>query len=309
MTAQSASTDGARALSGILFLLSALFIFTVMDAIAKHLTADYPVIFIMWVRYAFQFAFVLGLSLRARARLLPATARPALQIGRAVLNVASTFLFIFALRYVALADAVALTTVGPLFLTALSVPLLGEKVGLRRWAAVVFGFGAVLVIIRPGAEVLHWAVVLPLLVAFCFALYQITTRILSKSDSSITTLFYSGTAGIVVMTAALPFMEWRWPDAAGWATMVFLGLMGSLGHLVMIRAFTIAPASSLAPFSYLQLVWATTLGLVVFNDWPDVWTFLGAAMLAASGLYVLYRERQLRGGAESRAESPAQGPS
>jgi drug/metabolite transporter (DMT)-like permease len=178
--------------------------------------------------------------------------------------------------------------------TALSVPLLKEKVGVRRWAAVILGFASVLVIIRPGVEILHWAVFLPLLVAVCFALYQIATRLLSTTDDSLTTLFYSATAGAVAMTVILPFQEWRWPDVAGWGLMAFLGLIGSLGHFVMIRAFAHAPASSLAPFSYLNLVWATLLGIALFGDWPDGWTFLGAAMLAGSGIYVLYRERRLR---------------
>jgi drug/metabolite transporter (DMT)-like permease len=177
-----------------------------------------------------------------------------------------------------------------------SAPVLGEPVGPRRWAAVIIGFGAVLIIIRPGAELLHWAVFLPLLVAACFAIYQITTRILSATDSSLTTLFYSATAGAVAMTLVLPFEEWRTPDLAGWGLMAFLGLIGSLGHFVMIRAFTNAPASSLAPFSYLTLVWATLLGFVVFGDLPDRWTVLGAVILAASGLYVLYRERKVKAG-------------
>jgi drug/metabolite transporter (DMT)-like permease len=225
------------------------------------------------------------------------TDRLGLQILRSLLLLGSTFFFFLAVKYIQLATATAIGFVGPLLVTALSVPLLGEKVGIRRWAAVIVGFGAVLVIVRPGGDVLHWAVFLPLLVAVCFAFYQITTRILSRSDSSMTTLFYSGTAGAVVMTLLLPTIDWRWPDAQGWGIMAFLGLAGSLGHLMMIRAFTIAPASSLAPFSYLNLVWATTLGFLLFGDLPDRWTLIGAILLAASGLYVLYRERQLRGDA------------
>jgi drug/metabolite transporter (DMT)-like permease len=294
---------------GILLMMLAGFMFVVMDSTAKYLSHDYPVGQIVWARYLFHLLTLPFLIGRGSWVAVLRSQRPGLQVLRSLFLLGSTFFFFLAVKYIPLATATAIGFVGPLLVTALSVPLLGEKVGFRRWAAVVFGFGAVLVIIRPGAEVLHWAVVLPLLVAFCFAFYQITTRILSRADSSITTLFYSGIAGIVVMTALLPVLEWRWPDAMGWAVMAFLGLMGSLGHLVMIRAFTVAPASSLAPFSYLQLVWATVLGLVMFNDWPDAWTFLGAAMLAASGLYVLYRERQLRGTAESGTDEPrADGP-
>lgn len=274
-------------LSGLLFV--------VMDATAKYLSAEYPVAQIVWARYVFHLLTLPLLIGRGSWLAVVRTRRLGLQLLRSLLLLGATFFFFLAVKYIPLATATAIGFVGPLFVTALSVPLLGEKVGPRRWAAVVFGFGAVLVIIRPGAEVLHWAVVLPLLVAASFAFYQITTRILSHSDGSITTLFYSGTVGAVVMTVLLPFQEWQTPTPAGWAIMACLGLTGSIGHLVMIRAFTIAPASSLAPFTYLQLVWAALLGFVMFADLPDLWTLIGALMLAASGLYVLYRERRLRG--------------
>lgn len=279
---------------GILLMMLAGFLFVVMDTTAKYLSEVYPVAQIVWARYIFHLLtlplLIGGGSWLAVAR----TTRPGLQILRSLFLLGSTFFFFLAVKYIPLATATAIGFVGPLLVTALSVPLLKEKVGARRWAAVIFGFGAVLVIIRPGAEILHWAVFLPLLVAVCFAFYQITTRILSKTDDSLTTLFYSATAGAVAMTLILPFQDWRWPDAAGWALMAFLGLIGSLGHFMMIRAFALGPASSLAPFSYLNLVWATLLGLVVFGDLPDRWTVLGAVMLAGSGIYVLYRERKLR---------------
>lgn len=280
---------------GILLMMLSGFLFVVMDSTAKYLSADYPVAQIVWARYVFHLLTLPMIIGRGSWIAVLRTRRLGLQLLRSLFLLGATFFFFLAVKYIPLATATAIGFVGPLFVTALSVPLLGEKVGVRRWAAVVFGFAAVLVIIRPGAEVLHWAVVLPLLVAASFACYQITTRILSRSDGSITTLFYSGTVGAVVMTLLLPFQEWQAPDAKGWAIMAFLGLAGSIGHLIMIRAFTVAPASSLAPFSYLQLVWATLLGFVMFADLPDFWTIIGAVMLAASGLYVLYRERQVRG--------------
>lgn len=288
---------------GILLMVLSGFLFVVMDSIAKYLSAEYPVAQIVWARYIFHLLTLPLIVGRGSWIAVVRTRRLGLQLLRSLLLLGATFFFFLAVKYIPLATATAIGFVGPLFVTALSVPLLGEKVGLRRWAAVVFGFASVLVIIRPGVEVLHWAVVLPLLVAACFAFYQITTRILSRSDGSITTLFYSATVGAVVMSLLLPFQEWRWPDAAGWGVMALLGLAGSIGHLIMIRAFTVAPASSLAPFSYLQLVWATLLGFLMFADLPDLWTVVGAAMLAASGLYVLYRERQVRG--SEAAAAPA----
>lgn len=293
-TPEAARPTSLNIVRGILLMMLAGFLFVVMDTTAKYLSGTYPVTQIVWARYIFHLLtlplLIGGGSWLAVLR----TARPGLQILRSLFLLGSTFFFFLAVKYIPLATATAIGFVGPLFVTALSMPLLKEKVGLRRWAAVIVGFGAVLVIIRPGAEVVHWAVFLPLLVAACFALYQITTRILSRSDSSLTTLFYSATAGAVAMTVLLPFGTWHWPDAAGWGLMAFLGLIGGLGHYVMIRAFTIAPAASIAPFSYLNLVWATFLGFVVFDDLPDRWTILGAVMLAASGLYVLYRERKAR---------------
>lgn len=286
--------DRPNIVRGILLMMLAGFLFVVMDTTAKYLSSDYPVTQIVWARYVFHLLtlplLIGGGSWLAVAR----TKRLGLQVLRSLFLLGSTYFFFLAVKYIPLATATAIGFVGPLLVTALSMPLLKEKVGRRRWAAVIVGFGAVLVIIRPGAEVVHWAVFLPLLVAACFALYQITTRILSRSDSSLTTLFYSATAGAVAMTVLLPFESWRWPDAAGWGLMAFLGLIGGLGHYVMIRAFTIAPAASIAPFSYLNLVWATLLGFVMFADLPDRWTVIGAVMLAGSGLYVLYRERKVR---------------
>lgn len=287
---------GTNIVRGILLMMLAGFLFVVMDSTAKYLSGSYPVTQIVWARYIFHLLTLPLLIGRGSWLAVLATRRLGLQLLRSLMLLGSTFFFFLAVKFIPLATATAIGFVGPLLVTALSVPFLKEKVGPRRWAAVIIGFGAVVIIIRPGAELLHWAVFLPLLVAACFAIYQITTRILSATDSSLTTLFYSATAGAVAMTLVLPFEEWRTPDLAGWRLMAFLGLIGSLGHFVMIRAFTHAPASSLAPFSYLTLVWATLLGFVVFGDLPDRWTVLGAVILAASGLYVLYRERKVKAG-------------
>jgi drug/metabolite transporter (DMT)-like permease len=228
------------------------------------------------------------------------TGRPGLQLVRSMLLLGSTFFFFLAVKFIPLASATAIGFVGPLLVTALSVPLLGETVGPRRWAAVAVGFVGVLVIIRPGPGMFsgtaHWAIALPLLVAVCFALYQISTRILSRTDSWTTTLFYSASVGAVVMSTLVPF-HWRTPDLEGWAWMAVLGAIGGFGHSMMIKAFTAAPASSLAPFTYLQIIWSTAVGFLAFGDFPDGWTLLGAAIVAASGLYVLSRERRLRRGA------------
>ncbi len=287
-------------LRGILLMLSAGMAFSVMDATGKHLTHSLPVVEITWGRYLFHLLalplFLGGRSLRTAVH----STRVGLQVVRSALLMGSTFIFFLAVKYIPLGDATAVGFVGPLLVTALSVPLLGERVGPRRWTAVCIGFASVLIIIRPGIGMVHWAALLPLGSAGCFALYQITTRILSRSDSAATTYFYSATVGLAVTTVFLP-VEWTTPGLAGWATLAFLGGMGGVSHYLLIRAFAVAPASLLAPFAYCQLIWSITIGYLWFGDFPDHWTFVGAALVAASGLYVLYRERQLA----ARAAAPA----
>jgi drug/metabolite transporter (DMT)-like permease len=179
-------------------------------------------------------------------------------------------------------------------LTALSVPFLKEKVGPRRWAAVLIGFGASLVIIRPGWGMAEPAALLPLLSSAAFAAYAICTRLLSRSDGWTTTLIWSSLLGLILLSLWAPF-DWRSPDLAGWLILAFLGTIGSLGHLLLILAYARAPASTLAPLSYVQLIWSTGIGLVWFGNFPDRWTLTGGAIIAASGLYVIHRERLRRG--------------
>lgn len=277
---------------GILLMLTAGALFVCLDAVGKYLTADYPVVEITWARFFFHlllFPLLLGAG---RWRLVLRTNRVGLHIVRSLLLVGANFLFFLAVKFIPLADANALGFVSPLMLVAFSVLLLGERVGPRRWVAVAVGFVAVFAIIRPGFAEVHWAMFLPLGVALCFSLYQITTRILGATDHWVTILFFTATGGLVVTSAALPFV-WVAPDLEGWALMALMGVFGGVSHLVLIRAFTIAPASILAPFAYVQLVWAIIAGFVIFGDFPDAWTLIGASVIAASGIYVIHRERQL----------------
>lgn len=277
---------------GITLIVATVFLFVCMDATAKYLAQSYPVAQVVWARYAFHCVFMMPFFVRWGLPQLVRTERLGLQLGRSFLLLACTFLFFTALRYIPLADAGAINFVSPLLVTALSVPLLGEKVGPRRWAAVLIGFAGVLIIIRPGAGVTHPAALLPLLVAFCFALFAITTRLLSRTDSTFTTFFYTATVGMVVMTAVVPFV-WKTPDLAAWGLFAVVGLLGAVSHLLLIMAYKNAPAAVLAPFSYVQLIWAVPVGYVWFGDFPDEWTFVGAVIVVGSGLYVWYRERRL----------------
>jgi drug/metabolite transporter (DMT)-like permease len=277
-------------MSGIAWMLAAGFGFVMMDSTAKFLTSDYATVQITWSRYLFHMLTALPILLAWRGKAVFHTRRLDLQLIRSVLLLGSTVFYFIALRYIPLATAASIGFVAPLFLTALSVPLLKERVGPRRWIAVAVGFLAVFLIIRPGFGTMHWAMTMPLLVAACFAFYQIVTRLLGPIDHWSVTLFYSGVVGLIVMSAMLPG-SWRWPDLEGWLLMIFLGFVGAASHLCMIRAFTLAPASMLAPFSYLQLAWAVGIGYLVFGNLPDRWTFLGAAIIVTSGLYIWYRER------------------
>jgi drug/metabolite transporter (DMT)-like permease len=295
---KSIASGGERtALTGILLLLGAGLLFSVMDATAKYLSQRYSVVEIAWARYVFhavtlplivgRFGSIGGLAALRSQRL-------GLQLWRSLFLLGSTFCSYLAISFIPLADATAIGFIGPLIVTALSVPFLKERVGPRRWAAVTIGFLGALVIIRPGPGMGHPAALFSVASAACFACYAISTRIVSRTDQWSTTLIWSASVGTVVLSAAVPF-TWRTPDLAGWLAFGFLGLIGSLSHLLLILAYARAPASTLAPLSYLQLVWSTSFGLLMFGNFPDHWTLGGAAVIVASGLYVLYRERRRRG--------------
>jgi drug/metabolite transporter (DMT)-like permease len=178
-------------------------------------------------------------------------------------------------------------------LTVLAFFILKEKVGPRRWSAVVVGLIGVMIIIRPGTGALHWAAFATLACAFCNAGYQLITRMLAGVDSPRTTLFYSGLVGTIGMSCIVPFV-WTTPDLIGWALLAFIGLMGAAGHFCLIKAYGLAEPSLLAPYSYVQIMWVIAMGFVVFGDLPDFWTLAGGALIIASGVYVFYRERYLR---------------
>jgi drug/metabolite transporter (DMT)-like permease len=295
-----------QTLTGIFLILGAGFLFTVMDATAKYLAQTYPVGEIAWGRYFFATLSLPVFLYRFGGLATIRSKRLGLQLLRSFFLLCSTVVFWLAVKFIPLADATAISFVGPLMLTALSVPFLKEKVGPRRWAAVVIGFGASLIIIRPGLGMAQPAALLPLLSAAAFAAYAICTRILSQSDSWTTTLIWSSLLGLGLLSLTVPF-DWRNPDTIGWLTLAFLGIIGSLGHLLLILAYARAPASTLAPLSYIQLIWSTGIGLVWFGNFPDRWTLTGGAIIAASGLYVIHRERLRRSESEPAESQAAEG--
>jgi drug/metabolite transporter (DMT)-like permease len=282
---------------GIGLLLIAVALFTIGEAIVKSLAHDYDITQIVWARYIFHALVTYTVFSRVNVFRLARTTRPGLHIARSALMLAATTLFFTSLRYLALADAIAISFVGPLLVTALSIPILKEQVGIRRWMAILVGFGGVLFIIRPGMGVMHWAAVLPLCTAVCYAFYQILTRIASRSDDTQTSLFWMSAFGVVVSSVAVPFF-WTMPGPIEWVMMAALGTVYGLGHYLLIRGLEIAPASKLSPFLYTQIIWATLLGLVVFDQFPDGPTLIGGAIVIGSGLYIWWRESVRRPGEE-----------
>ncbi|NIM28094.1 MAG: EamA family transporter [Gammaproteobacteria bacterium] len=274
---------------GIYWMLVTTGLFTSLDATAKYLAQDYPVPQVLWARFTFHLVFV-ALVLGVRLSVTLHSQRLSLQLLRSLLMLVTTAMFFFAVRALPLADVVAIMFVGPLFVTALSVPLLGDYVGPRRWTAVAIGFLGALVVVRPGSGIMQGLAVLPLLAAFSHALYTITTRKLASHDLPMTTLFYTAALGGVATTAIVPFF-WVTPDVRGWLLMALLGVFGAAGHLTLIKALGYASPVVVAPLTYASLIWSIGYGFVLFGDLPDAMTLLGAALIAASGLYVFHRER------------------
>ncbi|MCH7943780.1 MAG: DMT family transporter [Proteobacteria bacterium] len=286
----------------ILLILITTVMFALLDTGVKYVGQFYPVLQIAWARYVFQMVVVPVVIGGARPRDIIRTKRPGLQVLRSMMMVGATLSFFTAVRYMPVAEASAIGMISPLLVTALAIPLLGERVGRRRWMAVLCGLIGALVIIRPGFGALSWAALLPVVTAVCYALYQITTRMLAEIDPPITTFFYSGAVGVVVLSLAVPF-SWQTPTVGGWAMMIALGLLAGVGHYCVIQAMRRAPASVLAPVSFVQLVWVVILGYLVFGDFPDKFTFLGAAIVVGSSGYVFYRENVVKRAAKTKERS------
>lgn len=263
---------------------------TLNDAVLKWLTGDYPVGQIMFLRGLFVFLPITFLVWHAGGVRSLRVTRIEPHLLRGALMVAGTFLFINGLRHLPFADAISITFAGPLFVTALAAPLLGEVIRWRRWLAVIIGFVGVLIIIRPTSEVAQWAAVFPLAASVTGALRDILTRKMSQHDSSVSVLFYSTLA--VTLAGGVTFVGgWAPVQASDFGLFFLCGILIACAHFLMIEAFRFAEAALVVPFKYVSLLWAVLLGLVIWGDIPDNWTFIGAAVVIGSGLYILHRER------------------
>lgn len=289
-----ASHERGSRLTAIALMCGAVACFALLDTTAKYLNLYMSTLQVVWARYTGAFLFPFIVSNPWTRPGLTRTNRPLLQLVRSVLLLASTLCNFAALRYLQLDEAIALIFSTPFFVAALSGPMLGERVRWRRWTAIAIGFVGVLVVTRPAASSFHPAALLSLSAALCYALYSITTRMLARTDSNETTLFYSNLVGALALLPVVPFV---WTPPSGplvIALMVATGAIGSFGHYLLIAAHRLAPAAVLSPFIYSEIVLVTVLGFIVFGDVPNRFTLIGAAIVVTSGLYILHRERKVR---------------
>ncbi|MBM6592588.1 DMT family transporter [Microvirga pudoricolor] len=278
-------------LKGIALLVAAFACFSCSDAASKLMTGSMPAIEIAWLRYVVFLALMMGaVALSGAGAKAFRSKRPALQFVRACGVLGSTILFIMGLRYLPMAEATAITFIAPVYVTALSILLLGEFVGIRRWAAVFIGLLGVLIVVRPGTGAFDAAAFFPLTSSLCWAVALIVTRKMSSADGPLVALTYAALVGFAFTSVLVPF-EWTTP---GWREIglgIVTGAASTAAQWLTVLAFQHARASVLAPFSYSQLIWSTLLGFAVFGNLPDSWTLVGAVIIIASGLYTAHRER------------------
>jgi drug/metabolite transporter (DMT)-like permease len=301
---ETASRGGAAAsvLRGILLMMLSVLLFSSMDAMIKWATRDYPTGQIVFFRNCLAFVPVLLFFWRGGSAMTLRTSRLGGHLIRGVVGVASMFFFFLAFGLLPLADTIALGMSGPIFLTALSVPLLGEHVGIRRWSAVLVGFAGVLIMVRPGSGVFELEALTAIAGAFFYALAMVSIRRLSRTEPAGTIVFYFTLFAMIAGLLTLPLAAlapgwidpWVWPDAFGWALLIGIGLLGGTAQLALTYAFKLAPVAVIAPFEYGSLLFGVLLGLLIWHEVPDRYILLGAALVVASGLYILYRETKLR---------------
>lgn len=279
-------------LVGILLMCGAVLCFAFLDGTAKWLNQSMPSLQTTWARYASNVIIVCAILNPITHPRAYKTSRLKLQLIRSFLLFFSTAMNFFALRYLQLAETVSISFVTPLMVALFAIPILGERIGVPRLIAILVGFAGVLIVMRPGIGGLHPAAFLTFIGCIGYALYSILTRLLASHDPPQTTMVFSGLVGFALVSLMVPFV-WV-PPENGWviAGMAAVGVFGSFGHVLLILAHQRAPASTLMPFIYTQLIWMVLIGYFVFGDVPDVYTLIGSAVVIASGLYLLYQERQ-----------------
>ena len=276
-------------MKAITFNLLAWVMLPIMDGFAKYLSADLPVLQITWARYFFTVAFTFPIMFLFFRKNLVWTDKPKLQITRGIILLTANICFFYAISIISLAKALTLAFVAPLIVTAFSPIFLGERVGFRRWSAVIIGFIGSLVVIRPGFVEINLASIAALGTGVMYGFYLIITRKLSTPDNPLLTLLLTGVVGATIISLVMPFV-WVKPNFNQWSIMAAIGIFACLGHFFLILSLKYADASKLAPFSYFEIITNIIIGYYFFSDFPDNWTFLGLFIIVLSGIYIYRRE-------------------
>ena len=276
-------------MKAITFNLLAWVMLPIMDGFAKYLSSDLPVLQITWARYFFTVAFTLPIMFFFFRKNLVWTDKPKLQLIRGLILLTANVCFFYSISIISLAKALTLAFIAPLIVTAFSPIFLGEKVGFRRWSAVIIGFIGSMVVIRPGFVEINLASLAALGTGVMYGFYLIITRKLSSSDNPLLTLLLTGVVGAIIISFVMPFV-WIKPTLNQWSMMAAIGIFACVGHLFIILSLKYADASKLAPFSYFEIVTNIIIGYYFFSDFPDKWTFIGLFIIILSGIYISRRE-------------------
>lgn len=301
----AADTETRSRVQAIGLMIAAVVLFSALDTAAKYLVTreGLPVAEVVWARFIGQFVLLLFMVPAfgvMSARALFTTSKPGLQITRSILMAATTAFNFMALQHLRLDQTITIVFLAPLVVALLAGPLLGEWVGRRRLVAILFGFAGVVIAVRPGFGAVHPAVLYAFAAMLAYALFMLLTRHMARYDRPLVTLFYSMFVGTFA-GAPIAFAVWKTPETAlAWVLLSILGVLGGVGHWLFLHAYQRAPASSIAPFLYMQLLSMVAFGFAVFGDLPDGWTLAGAAVIVASGIYLIHRERHVAGGGAHR---------
>lgn len=278
-------------------LLSSIVFAPLVQASSKYLALTFPILQILWMRSVGHTAWMIAVFWRSHGLAMFRSNRPGLQLARSTLMALCSFTWLLAIPHVPLASAGVIMFTTPMFVALLAAPMLAERVGVHRAAAIVLGFAGVVVVLRPWAHEVVWEMLWTLVAAFSYAVYQILTRRVAESDSAATSAVYAVAVSAIVVSLFMPWI-YELPEAGAWhhwVGFVAVGFLGGFRHLFMVKAFESAPASFVSPFCYTELIGITLLGMVLFGEVPDAWTGVGAVVIVASGLYIARRETSAAG--------------
>ena len=279
---------------GIFLMVITTIVFASQDGLSKYLATEYNVYMVVMIRYWFFAAFVMTISSRkpGGVKQVAKTKTPLLQIFRSLILVTEMCVTILAFTLLGLAETHAIFASYPLIIAMLSGPILGEHVGWRRWLAICVGFFGILIILNPGNGIFSPYALVPLAGAILFALYGLLTRYAGQYDNSSTSFFWTGIVGCIAMTA-IGLKFWDPVSQGDWSIMLILSASGMLGHFLLIKCYEIAEASAVQPFAYLQLIWASLIGIIIFGEQITTNVLIGACIIVGAGLFTLWRERKV----------------